>query len=197
MSLQDKNSIARWEKFRESMIRDTPAPVGETAKEKAARIAALEADPEAWFAYYFKKFYTAAPAKFQKQATRRIMKHYKRWYEVRAWSRELAKSTRTMMEICKLALTGKIRNVLLISHSYDNAAELLMPYLIAFESNPRILNDYGVQKGFRSWEIGKFITDVGTIPANPDPKSYISDEFMKRVAADPKLRAFATEFDKK
>ncbi|MCZ8187079.1 MAG: ABC transporter substrate-binding protein [Beijerinckiaceae bacterium] len=46
-------------------------------------------------------------------------------------------------------------------------------------------------------EIGKFITDVGTIPANPEPKSYITDEFMKRVAADPKLRAFATEFDKK
>ncbi|MCZ8182714.1 MAG: ABC transporter substrate-binding protein [Beijerinckiaceae bacterium] len=46
-------------------------------------------------------------------------------------------------------------------------------------------------------EIGKFITDVGTIPANPEPKSYITDDFMKRVAADPKLRAFATEFDKK
>jgi NitT/TauT family transport system substrate-binding protein len=46
-------------------------------------------------------------------------------------------------------------------------------------------------------EIGKFITDVGTIPANPDAKSYITDEFMKRVAADPKLRAFATEFDRR
>jgi NitT/TauT family transport system substrate-binding protein len=46
-------------------------------------------------------------------------------------------------------------------------------------------------------EIGKFITEVGTIPANPDPKSYISDEFMKKVAADAKLKAFATEFDKK
>ncbi|MGL4634475.1 MAG: ABC transporter substrate-binding protein [Beijerinckiaceae bacterium] len=46
-------------------------------------------------------------------------------------------------------------------------------------------------------EIGKFITDVGTIPANPDAKSYITDDFMKRVAADAKLRAFATEFDKK
>jgi ABC-type nitrate/sulfonate/bicarbonate transport system substrate-binding protein len=46
-------------------------------------------------------------------------------------------------------------------------------------------------------EIGKFITEVGTIPANPDPASYITDEFMKRVAADPKLKAFATEFDKK
>ena len=46
-------------------------------------------------------------------------------------------------------------------------------------------------------EIGKFITDVGTIPANPAATSYITDDFLKRVAADPKLRAFATEFDKK
>jgi NitT/TauT family transport system substrate-binding protein len=46
-------------------------------------------------------------------------------------------------------------------------------------------------------EIGKFLTEVGTIPSSPDPKEYIKDEFLKRVAADPKLRAFATEFDKK
>jgi NitT/TauT family transport system substrate-binding protein len=46
-------------------------------------------------------------------------------------------------------------------------------------------------------EIGKFITEVGTIPSTPEAKSYISDEYLKRVAADPKLRAFATEFDKK
>jgi ABC-type nitrate/sulfonate/bicarbonate transport system substrate-binding protein len=46
-------------------------------------------------------------------------------------------------------------------------------------------------------EIGKFITEVGTIPTNPDVKSYVTDDFLKRVAADPKLRAFATEFDKK
>ena len=46
-------------------------------------------------------------------------------------------------------------------------------------------------------EIGKFLTDVGTIPANPGAKDYITDEYLKRVAADPKLRAFATEFDKK
>ena len=46
-------------------------------------------------------------------------------------------------------------------------------------------------------EIGKFVTDVGTIPANPEAKSYITDDFLKRVAADAKLRAFATEFDKK
>jgi len=46
-------------------------------------------------------------------------------------------------------------------------------------------------------EIGKFLTDVGTVPSNPDPKTYVTGDFMTRVAADPKLRAFATEFDKK
>lgn len=46
-------------------------------------------------------------------------------------------------------------------------------------------------------EIGKFITDIGTIPANPDAKSYVTDDFLKRVAGDAKLRVFATEFDKK
>ncbi|HYF53976.1 MAG TPA: ABC transporter substrate-binding protein [Salinarimonas sp.] len=50
-----------------------------------------------------------------------------------------------------------------------------------------------------SWfrEIGKFMTEVGTIPSNPEVKSYITDDFLKRVAADSKLRAFATEFDRK
>jgi ABC-type nitrate/sulfonate/bicarbonate transport system substrate-binding protein len=45
-------------------------------------------------------------------------------------------------------------------------------------------------------EIGKFLTDVGTVPANPGPNDYITDEFLKRVAADAKLRSFATEFNK-
>jgi ABC-type nitrate/sulfonate/bicarbonate transport system substrate-binding protein len=46
-------------------------------------------------------------------------------------------------------------------------------------------------------EIGKFIAEVGTIPSTPEARTYLSDEYLKRVAADPKLRAFATEFDKK
>lgn len=44
-------------------------------------------------------------------------------------------------------------------------------------------------------QIGAFMADSGTIPQAPDPKGYIDDSFMKRVAADPKLKAFATEFD--
>jgi len=44
--------------------------------------------------------------------------------------------------------------------------------------------------------IGGFMADVGTIPSAPEPKSYVDDSFLKKVAADPKLKAFATEFDK-
>ncbi len=44
--------------------------------------------------------------------------------------------------------------------------------------------------------IGKFMVDVGTLPSAPDVKSFVTDEYMKMVAADPKLKAFATEFTK-
>ena len=43
--------------------------------------------------------------------------------------------------------------------------------------------------------IGKFMVGTGTLPSAPDVKSFITDDYMKMVAADPKLRAFATEFD--
>lgn len=46
-------------------------------------------------------------------------------------------------------------------------------------------------------DIGKFLTEVGTIPSSPEPKGYITEQFLARVAADAKLKAFATEFDKK
>ncbi|WP_336488737.1 ABC transporter substrate-binding protein [Methylobacterium nigriterrae] len=43
--------------------------------------------------------------------------------------------------------------------------------------------------------IGSFMAEVGTVPAAPDPKTFIDDAFLKQVAEDPKLKAFATEFD--
>ena len=45
--------------------------------------------------------------------------------------------------------------------------------------------------------ISKYMTSVNTLSSDLDPKSYITDKYMKMVAADPKLRAFATEFDQK
>jgi NitT/TauT family transport system substrate-binding protein len=39
--------------------------------------------------------------------------------------------------------------------------------------------------------IGEFMRGTGAIPAVPAPADYITDAFMKRVQADPKLREFA------
>lgn len=44
--------------------------------------------------------------------------------------------------------------------------------------------------------IAKFMVSTGTLPKAPDTKSFVTDKYMKMVAADPKLKAFATEFDK-
>lgn len=120
----------------------------------------LEADDEAWFRYYFAQYYTCNPADFHKRATRRMMAH-ERWYEVRAWSRELAKSARAMMEIIKLALTRRVRNVLLISNSQDNAQRLLLPFMANLEENQRIIQDYGTQKKPGAWETGEFTCQSG------------------------------------
>jgi ABC-type nitrate/sulfonate/bicarbonate transport system substrate-binding protein len=44
--------------------------------------------------------------------------------------------------------------------------------------------------------IGSFMVEVGTFPQAPDVKTFVTDEFMRMIAADPKLKAYATEFDK-
>jgi NitT/TauT family transport system substrate-binding protein len=44
-------------------------------------------------------------------------------------------------------------------------------------------------------KISAFMVQAGTLPRAPDAKSYIDADYMKMVAADPKLKAFATEFD--
>ena len=120
----------------------------------------LEADNEAWFHYYFAQYYTCEPAGFHKK------RHGVLWGTTAgmrsgAWSRELAKSARAMMEIIKLALTRQVRNVLLISNSQDNAGRLLLPFMANMEENQRIIQDYGTQKKPGSWETGEFTCQCG------------------------------------
>ena len=83
------------------------------------------------------------------------------WYEVRCWSRELAKSTRSMMEDLKLLLTRKKRYKLLISATQTAAEDLFMPYMIILETNNRIINDYGQQEKIGFWEVGNITSKLG------------------------------------
>ncbi len=158
----DKQANLNWEEYRLNLLQETTVDATETEADKLKRIKRLEADNEAWFAYYFPNYYHNEPAPFQVKASKRLLDPDKnRWYEVRAWSRGLAKTTRAMMEFFKLAMTGRIRNSLIISNSYDNAERLSMPFKINLESNQRLINDYGIQERIGNWTDGEFITRKG------------------------------------
>lgn len=182
MSVIEKQRLREWEHFVKMVMSGTLPRGNEDEKARRARIAALEADPEKWFRYYFPHFATAPPASFHREATRRILENME-WCEARIWSRELAKSTRTMMEVFYLTLVGhkepcshpsphshsssrsfprlRKRCVLLISNSLDNATRLLMPYRANLEHNARIIADYGEQQCDATWTAAEFITAGG------------------------------------
>jgi predicted phage terminase large subunit-like protein len=97
--------VLHWAKIVEAVLEATIIDVEETPLACEQRRLRLEADPEEWFAYYFPHYAYAPPAAFHKEATKRVLENPE-WYEVRMWSRELAKSTRTMMEVLYLTLVG-------------------------------------------------------------------------------------------
>lgn len=157
---KDRLALEQWNELVASIKESSDINTSDSVADIETRKKRLETDDDAWFKYYFSQYYTCEPAAFHKKATKRIMRN-NRWYEVRAWSRELAKSARSMMEIIKLALTRKIRNVLLISNSADNAERLLLPFMANLEENQRIIQDYGAQKKPGSWETGEFTCQCG------------------------------------
>lgn len=177
---QNKQAYNEWQEYRNALKKSTAIDRTESYGEKQRRINRLEADPEAWFAYYFPSYATAPSANFHKKSARRIIGNPE-WFECRCWSRELAKSTRTMMEALYLSLTGKKRTWLLISNSEDNATRLLEPYRANLDSNQRIINDYGEQRSFKKWRNKEFVTKHGVsfraLGADQSPRGTKNDNF--------------------
>jgi len=174
-----KAAHKKWKCIFEELWSFSPDAFNETDEERKERVAMLEQDTESWFQYYFPKYTFAEPAQFHIDATQRIMDHPE-WFEVRMWSRELAKSTRTMMETLYLCLTKKKKYVLLISNSLDNAIRLLDPYKDVLEGNLRIINDYGLQENPGNWTMSEFTTLQGVafraLGAGQSPRGTRNDE---------------------
>jgi hypothetical protein len=160
MKALDKQALKQWQIFCKQIAASTAIDIDETLLAQQKRIKALEKNFEQWAKYYFPNYYYSDAAPFHKAASQRILNNLE-WYEVRCWSRELAKSTRTMMEVLYLTLTRKKKNVLLISNSKDNADLLINPYMAILEFNQRIVHDYNEQRSLGSWESGKFTTKPG------------------------------------
>jgi hypothetical protein len=156
----DRQAGRDWDSYYESFIADVEAATNETESERKKRISRLEADNRQWCAYYFPKYCYAPSPGFHIRAMNRELSNPE-WYEVRLWSRELAKDVVEMMVTIKQVLTKQKRNVLFISNSYDKACDLLKPYKINLESNARIIADYGTQQMAGSWADGDFTTTQG------------------------------------
>jgi len=212
LSSIDKRKVETWEQYTKNIAASTPVDLSETSKDKRARISRLEADPEKWYKYYFPKYTSKPngqpipPAPFHIAASKRIIDNPE-WYEVIMWSRELAKSTRTMMTTFYITLVGHLvhneaipkdakqklppfvrqrkRNVLLVSNSSENAQRLLLPYKANMESNERIKNDYGIQENSGDWTDKEFITRSGiafrALGAGQSPRGSRNEEIRPDV----------------
>lgn len=179
MNTKDKQAVSSWDDYRKALLSDTGVDFNVPFAQREKARLKLEADPVAWMLEMFPKFATAPFAPFHKKAIRRLVNNPE-WYDVLSWSRELSKSTVTMMAVMYLVLTGKKRNVIMVSSSYDNAERLLEPYRANLDSNPRIKFYYGIQKGIANWEKGDFSTKHGAafraIGALQSPRGTRKDE---------------------
>jgi len=163
-NLNNKTALVEWDKFRESTRKSTPVDLSETADQKKKRFAQLEANPQEWKQYYFPKYFKYPSPEFHLKASKRLLKNFaknKHWYEVRHWARGLSKSTTLMFDVLFLIMTGKLKNIILTSSTYDAAEGFLNKYMVQLDSNQRLINDYGKQELSGSWSVGNFTTRNG------------------------------------
>lgn len=160
MNAEDKRASSYWDDYRKNLKASTTVDKTLSFAERERKRRELEANPVEWMREMFPNYCTAPFAKFQLKAINRIIANPEH-YEVLSWSRELAKSTIVMMTMMYLTLSGKKKNIILVSNSYDNANRLLEPYRINLDSNQRIEYYYGDQKNPGSWIEGDFTTKKG------------------------------------
>jgi len=153
----DRDAIRDWDAFTDGIRKATPLDPDMSAADIQRHRKWLEDHPIEWIQFFFKEYTEYPFAKFHVRVILRLI-HQEEWYEVLSWSRELAKSTVCMFAVMYLVLTGRKRNILLISSNKDNAERLLAPYRGNLEANQRIIAYYGKQQSFGNWAEDEFIT---------------------------------------
>lgn len=160
MTQKEKQALRDWEEFHKSFARDALVDHSLTAGQVDKLRRELEADPVRWCKWMFPAYAKVEFAPFHIKAIKRITENDE-WYEVLSWSRELAKSTVTMMVMLYLALTGRKKFFVMASASKDIATDLLTPYRMNLEVNPRLKQIYGEQTTLGSWEAHDFTARCG------------------------------------
>lgn len=162
MKQQDRDALRYWNELVRSISTATDIDETRSQAEIERHRRELERDFEAWVRYFFPRYARYPSAAFQVRASKRVISHPE-WFEVRSWSRELAKSTRGMFEDLFLALTGRKRFLIMASNTKESAVRLLMPYRAELEANRRIRQYYGEQPTLGKWAEGYFVARCGAV----------------------------------
>jgi predicted phage terminase large subunit-like protein len=161
MKLRDREALKDWEAYRKALMAATSIEPDEDFALKQKRIAQLCNNFEAFCKYYFPNYFASEFALFQKRFAKKVIDSNV-IYISRAWSRAHAKSVIADLFLpLYLKFSGRMKNMLLVSYSHDNAERLLMPLKINLESNQRIINDFDKQQGISKWNADDFITANG------------------------------------
>lgn len=160
MRERDKRALAKWQAYCEDIRNEVPVDVGLSVAEKEAKRRYLEERPVEWIQFFLPNYAKYEFAPFHVEFIGRILEHNE-WFEVLSWSRELAKSTLTMMVVLYLTLTGRKKNVILASATESSAVKLLKPYMHELETNGRIRAFYGEQVVLGQWKENDFRCQCG------------------------------------
>ena len=160
MKQVDRDALRYWEELKQSVYNATTIDEAMTQSEIERHRTQLESDPLTWFLFFFPQYAKYPFAPFQVRAVRRVLAHPE-WFEVRSWSRELAKSTIGMFEDLYLALTRRKRFFVMASNTREAAVRLLMPYRAELEANRRIKQYYGDQPTLGKWSENFFKARCG------------------------------------
>lgn len=161
MNQKDRQSLRHWDEYRNGVLKSTTIDINETFADKQKRVAALLDNWEEFCKYYFPSYCMSDFSDFHRRFAKKVITN-KRLYVSRKWARAHAKSVLAgIMLPMYLKFTGQLKNMLCVSYNESNAKELLLPLMLQFESNQRLINDFGEQVGFGNWEDGKFITKDG------------------------------------
>lgn len=133
----------------------------ETAEDKESRIKTAKKDFKYFVGYYFEHYSDSETPFFHVRIARKVRrnKNYKGWLK---WARGHAKSVvANVLLPLWLWINDDIQFMVLIGQNEDKAKILASDIQAEFESNQRLINDFGVQKVDGSWEDGFFITASG------------------------------------
>jgi predicted phage terminase large subunit-like protein len=162
MLLSGKKALDSYSQLLDIINNSTGINPFETTAEKAKRIKKLLANYEAFCEYYFPEYCYAPFSKFHKTIQKNIIDQPNNIF-LEQWSRGFAKSTHLGLFLpLFLKFNGKLNGVILGSLNEGMAGAKLDDLQANLQSNQRILNDFGEQYRFGSWEDGEFVTKDGT-----------------------------------